>query len=214
MLRRAASVLLDVQDHELKAGIRSHSDAQGGVIGQVFLSDTLENGAGYSTFLGQPEIAEELLGMISRPGGFFDPLAAPLHAQACFSSCPDCLRSYSNLAYHSLLDWRLALDMAALALDPAASITLASPLWTSAADRAAVTLNAARPAQQRLEIAGLPALTDGRTATIVTHPLWLTETGHRGPELTAAWNEAAQVHGLTMTDASFVSVFKALRRPI
>jgi len=216
MLRRAAAVRLDVQDHELKAGIRSHSDAQGGVIGQVFLSDTLENGAGYSTFLGQPAIAEELLRMISEPTArrFFDRLSDPVHAQACFASCPDCLRSYSNLAYHSLLDWRLAVDMAALALDPAAPITITNPLWADAADRAATTIAAARPGQQRLTIAGLPAVTDGRTAMIVTHPLWLTESGRRGPELTAAWNDAVQQHGLAMTDASFVSVFEALRRPI
>ena len=40
------------------------------------------------------------------------------HADLCNTSCPDCLRSYSNLAYHNLLDWRLGMDMASLALDP------------------------------------------------------------------------------------------------
>ena len=57
--------------------------------------------------------------MISRPSPreFFDRLMAPAHAEVCDTSCPDCLRSYSNLSYHSLLDWRLGVDMAALALD-------------------------------------------------------------------------------------------------
>ena len=51
MLRRAAAVYLDIQDYELKAEIRSHEDPAviGRVAGQIFLSDTLENGAGYAT---------------------------------------------------------------------------------------------------------------------------------------------------------------------
>ena len=94
---------------------------------------------------------QELLEMISRPtpSQFFDRMNAPAHASACDTSCPDCLRSYSNLAYHSLLDWRLAIDMAALALDPAALITLASPAWTRLSALAATTLLSARTGFRR-----------------------------------------------------------------
>ena len=52
MLRRAAAVYLDIQDYELKAGIRSLEDPAGALTGEVFLCDTLENGAGYATHLG------------------------------------------------------------------------------------------------------------------------------------------------------------------
>ena len=115
MLRRAASVYLDIQDYELKAGIRSQEDpALGSVVGQIFLCDTLENGAGYATHLGEPAISEHLLQMIVQPD------ARPVSTTgwsirrtlACATLLPDCLRSYSNLAYHNLLDWRLAIDMA------------------------------------------------------------------------------------------------------
>jgi DEAD/DEAH box helicase domain-containing protein len=216
MLRRAAAVFLDVQDYELKAGIRSH-EAAGIVVGQVFLSDTLENGAGYAAHLGQPAIAEELLRMIAEPGlrEFYDRLAAPLHANACDTSCPDCLRSYSNLAYHNLLDWRLAVDMARLSLDPAASITIASPLWLRISNTAARTLTAARPGYQLTAIAGLPAITNRQDVIIITHPLWVTDRAQLGPEVAAAWDEAERIHGLQVDPAtSFVSVFEALRRPI
>jgi len=73
MLRRAAAVLLDIHDYELKSGIRSIEDPAAGVSGQIFLSDTLENGAGYATHLGQPAVAEHLLRLICEPGhnGFF-----------------------------------------------------------------------------------------------------------------------------------------------
>jgi DEAD/DEAH box helicase domain-containing protein len=103
--------------------------------------------------------------------------------------------------------------MARLALDPAAAITLASPLWSRIAATAAVTLAGARPGFNRRTIAGLPAVTDGRDVIIVTHPLWLPDRGT--PEVAAAWDEAERVHGLVVDPAaSFMSVFEALRRPI
>ena len=218
MLRRAAAVYLDIQDYELKAGIRSLEDpALGVVLGQVFISDTLENGAGYATHLGTRRVMRELLEMIGTPTvrEFHDRLVAPGHADSCMTSCPDCLRSYSNLAYHNLLDWRLAVDMARLALDPAEPISLSSQRWGSVADVAARTLEAARPAYGRMMIAGLPAISDGIEVIIVSHPLWRTERSALGPELAAAWDEAERVHGLRIDpETSFISVFEALRRPV
>jgi DEAD/DEAH box helicase domain-containing protein len=217
MLRRAAAVYLDIQDYELKAGIRSYEDPSiiGRVAGQIFLSDTLENGAGYATHLGTPAVTQDLLEMIARPTQreFYDRLVALFHADNCETSCPDCLRSYSNLAYHNLLDWRLAIDMAALALDANAPISLGSQLWAGVADLATVTLLAARPGYSRTTVAGLPAVTDGREVVIVTHPLWRSERASLGPELAAAWDEAERVRGFRVDERSFISVFEALRRP-
>ena len=217
MLRRAAAVYLDIQDYELKAGIRSHKDpALGSVVGQVFLSDTLENGAGYATYLGTPTVSQELLEMIAQPTAreFYDRLVESPHADACNTSCPDCLRSYSNLAYHSLLDWRLAVDMAQLALDANAPLSLSLPRWSRIADLAAATLEAARPGHRRMTLAGLPALTDGVEAVIVTHPLWQTDRAALDTDLAAAWDEAEQVYGFQINERrSFISVFEALRRP-
>jgi ATP-dependent helicase YprA (DUF1998 family) len=217
MLRRAAAVFLDIQDYELKAGIRSLADAAAATVtGQVFLCDTLENGAGYATHLGSVGVMEELLAMISRPTGreFFDRLTAPIHAGACDTSCPDCLRSYSNLSYHSLLDWRLGVDMATLALDANAAISLSGPLWSRVANVAATTLAAARPGYATAVLAGLPAVTNGTEVILVTHPLWHTDRALQPAELAAACHEAEAVRGLRIdaTD-SFVSVFEALRRP-
>jgi DEAD/DEAH box helicase domain-containing protein len=217
MLRRAAAVYLDIQDYELKAGIRSQEDpALGSVVGQVFLCDTLENGAGYATHLGDTAISEQLLRRIAAPSAsqFYDRLVDGSHADACDTSCPDCLRSYSNLAYHNLLDWRLAIDMASLALDASATVSLASPLWARVADLAARTLVAARPGYTQATFGGVPGLSDGTRAIIVTHPLWLTERSSAGPDVAAAWDDAERNHGLQVDqDSSFVSVFEALRRP-
>ena len=218
MLRRAAAVYLDIQDYELKAGIRSlENPALGMVVGQVFLSDTLENGAGYATHLGTPPVMRELLEMIGNPTArkFHDRLVDPSHRDSCVTSCPDCLRSYSNLAYHNLLDWRLGIDMARLALDPLEPIAFTSPWWSGIADLAAQTLEASRPSYQRTVIAGLPAISNGTEARIVIHPLWRTKQTALGPELEAAWDEAERVHGLKIdSEATFISVFEALRRPV
>ena len=217
MLRRAAAVYLDIQEYELKAGIRSRRNpSDGAVTGQTFLCDTLENGAGYSTHLGEPGVVQELLEMISKPTsrGFHERLVAHEHADACTASCPDCLRSYSNLAYHNLLDWRLAVDMAELALDAGAAVSLASDRWRSIAETAARTLEAARPNCERIDLAGLRALKDGTQALIVTHPLWEAERRTCVPELAAAWDKAEQEFGLEVVpEESFISVFEALRRP-
>jgi hypothetical protein len=160
---------------------------------------------------------QKLLEIITRPTArkFHDWLVSHLHADACDTSCPDCLRSYNNLAYHNLLDWRLAVDMAQLALDPAAPITLSTPRWSRIADIAGITLEAARPGYRRTVFGGLPALTDGSEAIIVTHPLWRMDRAAVGPELAAAWDDAERNHGLRVDpQRSFISVFEALRRPV
>ena len=131
----------------------------------------------------------------------------------CDTSCPDCLRSYSNLAYHNLLDWRLAMDMATLALDPHVALSVTSPRWHRVADLAAVTLEGARPRYRRTTVAGLHAVTDGTEVIVVTHPLWLTDPTQRCTELAAACADAAG-RGLQIDPVhGFVSVFEALRRP-
>ncbi len=114
-------------------------------------------------------IGEQLLQMIVQNSHwqFHDRLVDPAHAGACDTSCPDCLRSYgSNLAYHNLLDWRLAIDMANLALDVNSAISLSSPMWARTAGLAAATLEAARPGFTRTTFGGLPGLTNGREAII------------------------------------------------
>src|SRR5262249_6409191 len=130
LFRRAAADRLDIDERELRVGLRIRQDPNAQVIGELFLSDSLENGAGYSSYYGNPQRAEDLIRFIVGPNTpFSDVLVGAAHAAICETSCADCLRDFSNLAYHNILDWRLGLDVARLALDPAAAIDFSVPYW-------------------------------------------------------------------------------------
>ena len=211
LLRRAIAVQLDIDEREINVGVRVMQDATGQVIGQVFISDALENGAGYSSVYGVPARAEELLRYVlgQNTTAFHEPLVRSPHIDECRTSCPDCLRDFSNLAFHNVLDWRLALDMARLALDPNAPINFAVPYWQGM-DIAA--------AQAYCNVAGLVvtrfgdvvAGRDGNDVELITHPLWDDNPNHFGPELATAYAEA---HASGATTIAFKSIFEILRRP-
>src|SRR5205823_3190464 len=141
--------------------------------GQVFISDTLENGAGYSSVYGEPAKAEDLLNYIlGQPNAeFYAPIVGQPHTDDCRTSCPDCLRDFSNLAFHSILDWRLALDMARLALDPNAPINFTVPYWLGLDTVAAQSYcNAAGLSFTRF--GDVVAGREGDHIEFITHPLW------------------------------------------
>ena len=135
----AAATHLDVDTLELQAGFRSMTPIQPGgrVVGEAFLCDQLENGAGYSQFLGEPAEFQQLLRQADPNlrnslaakcmGTTVLPQAGKPHGTECDTSCNLCLRNFYNLPYHGLLDWRIALDMARLADSSSASVDLTSP---------------------------------------------------------------------------------------
>jgi len=127
-LRVAAGSLLDIDPQELQAGFRSVKDpTTGKIIGQAFLCDQLDNGAGYSSHLAEPENFKSLLSQADYdiPNSLVKKWLD--HQNECDASCNLCLRDYRNLAYHGLLDWRLALDMARLMKDSSSIIDLQTP---------------------------------------------------------------------------------------
>jgi len=135
---------------------------------------------------------------------------ASIHADACRTSCPDCLRDFSNLAFHNILDWRLGLDLARLALDPAAPLDFTVSYWQALATSASTAYFESQPLFQFATYAGVPAGRRGNLAEIITHPLWGTEPNNLCPQLSAARN-AAQAAGAQRIE--FKSLFEVLRRP-
>jgi DEAD/DEAH box helicase domain-containing protein len=211
LLRRAAAVRLDIHERELKVGLRVMQDPNGQIIGQIFISDSLENGAGYSSYFGTPTEAESLLRFVVGQTGdtFYGPLVASAHAGICQTSCPDCLRDFSNIAYHNILDWRLGLDLARLALDPNAQIDFSVSYWQGLDAAAAGPYFAAMPGWQRLTYGVLQAGRRGNQVEIITHPLWNTDPDHVGPQLGEPYAQAAA----TGCEVTPKSIFEVLRRP-
>ena len=216
MLRRAAAVSLDVAESELDLGIQPVMDFSSPFAppsARVFLSDALENGAGYCTHIGDPNRFEALLRFIVGQGAtpddsFWRPLVEAPHEEECASSCHRCLREFGNMAYHPLLDWRTGLDMVRLALDPNAQLDLDYPYWATLVARMAV------PYMEGLglsctELGGLPAGVDTvqNVAVVLIHPLWDKDRTNLRADLAAAI-AAAERSGLTV---SLKSVLRAVR---
>ncbi|MFJ9742548.1 DEAD/DEAH box helicase [Streptomyces sp. NPDC101166] len=111
LLRTAAGSLLQVQPNEIASGIHGAGSGSSKARTFAFLSDTLDNGAGYCTHLAEREVFEQLMATANRMlAGFAD----GAHGRDCRGSCYQCLRDYTNMAYHSLLDWRLAGELLAI----------------------------------------------------------------------------------------------------
>ncbi|WP_328633334.1 DEAD/DEAH box helicase [Streptomyces sp. NBC_00356] len=108
LLRVAAGDILQVQPNEIAAGIHGAGSALNRARTFAFLSDTLDNGAGYCTHLAEPKVFQELMASADR---MLEKFRTGSHGTECGGSCYECLRDYTNMAYHSLLDWRLAEDL-------------------------------------------------------------------------------------------------------
>ena len=211
LIRRAISVRLDIDDREIKVGVRVTPDQAGQVVGQIFISDSLENGAGYSSLFGAPSEAELLLQFVTgHPNtDFYKELVTPRHLNECTTSCPDCLRDYSNLLFQNVLDWRTALDIARLALDPNTPINFNVSYWRGLDVLAAHPYFRATGLQQE-NYGGLTAGREGNYAEIITHPLWDRELNRLGPELAVAYADALAAG---VTEIEFKPIFEILRRP-
>ena len=221
-LRVAASAELDVDPTELSAGFRAinRNDIP---VGQAFLSDKLENGAGYCRWFGKPEHFQLLLDQAKpeKPESLAELWMKEdhNHIHECDTSCNTCLRDFHNLPYHGLLDWRLALDMARLATSSTAIIDLVSP-WGQSKNPWCVLLqgdNAPVPAtMHRLgydlenfgELRGY-VKQGGRVKKIwiECHPLWTKDH----PSYKAAVEAAIKQNPGYEVD--MMNPFKALRRP-
>ena len=124
---------MDISTDELQVEVRPVRQDQN-VYGQIFLADKLANGAGYCRHLaesnekGELRLKKVLQNIVKEDSKFYLELVD--HGHQCDSSCYKCMRDYSNMAYHPLLDWRLGLDLVNLCLDKNYPISLEASYWT------------------------------------------------------------------------------------
>jgi len=219
LLRIAASTLLDIDVQELQAGIRT-VELEDIPRGQAFLSDNLENGAGYCRWLGNDENLRLLLTTCFdlKTGNITPKWIAKEHFSDCDTSCNHCLRDFYNMQYHGLLDWRLALDMARIARDSSAFCDLINPfaescgnLWRPLFDNenASITRTLAQFGYEPVDYEPVPMFisTKRKKALVGYHPLWTKEH--------SSYKEAVQNIEVTHPDfeVEALNLFIAMRRP-
>ena len=210
LVREAAARLLDVETPEIEVGLRTVRTPDGNVGAQVFLSDTLANGAGYCSHLGEPEVFAQLLERASVWAAELE-----LHTNSgerCSSACYKCLKDYRNMAYHGLLDWRLASDLLGLLrggeFDP-------NRLWGEFAEEIVEDFAAQFEDFEFEDLGGLPAAVHEARCVVGVHPLeetYLPRTSERvaeaAVEASARGYEETGDHRLALAD-----YFDLLRRP-
>jgi len=195
LLCKTASDFLDIESTELNMNIRyviSNSSSKC----EIFLADNLENGAGYCRHL-HSNINEALMLPLEENGTFYQQLVNDKHSINCDSSCYDCLRDYNNSGVHAILDWRLALDMARLASNKKADISLEQSYWKNITEKAALNLAEILKGKKKMEN-GLWIINGKNRKKVIIHPLWSVENH---PTLRK------------MQEYDKITVFDILRRP-
>ena len=197
VLRQGCQSQLDVDPQELTVGLQPVV-VDGNLTQRVFVADSADNGAGYASELGQPQVFDLVLKRILTE--LTERWTGPAHAD-CDSSCPDCLRSYDNRRIHGALDWRLALDVAELA----GGVPLDTSRWLA---RGPALANSFATAFQQAgvvaeEMAGLWTLRapSGR-AVVLGHPLWRSQADSFTPEQAEAQVALEDVSGVTSVSGS------------
>lgn len=96
----------------------------------------------------------------------------PEHADSCSASCYDCLKDYYNQRHHGSLNWRVALDLAALANDKAINLDFSQPYWSSFIESTLLTSleNKLKGKRVRLQENIFLACTD--CYYLLVHPFW------------------------------------------
>lgn len=171
-LRRGVQAELDVDPSEVTVGLQPRR-AGDVVTAGIYVADQLENGAGYASELGR---GDRLVRVVARIADDLGAIWAAASHQGCDSSCPDCLRSYDNRHLHPMLDWRLALDIAELALGRRAAADRWASVNRRTAGRFADAFNDALGHIEVGEHAGVPFVAHGQRVIGLGHPLWRPDT--------------------------------------
>jgi DEAD/DEAH box helicase domain-containing protein len=177
---KTAATELDVGISELQVGFQSRRTENGqSVVEQIFISDSLENGAGYASVISTSEMIEKILDQILHHTKH--QFEKKLHSSHCDSSCPDCLRGYENRRNHGYLDWRLALDMA----EVATGVNFDEDRWLRNSEKLADDLSRAYIDLgfiiKKVRVGKLFGLANETRGVIFSHPLWSNAQ--------ANWNE-------------------------
>lgn len=176
MLVQGAKDELQIDPRELKVGLQPYRSGNTPTA-RVFLADLLENGAGYASEIGQEPVLKAVLQRIVSELG--DRLNDQSKHPDCNTSCPNCLRSYENRHLHPMMNWRLGLDVAELAI----GLPLTLDRWLTRAPAIGKSFVDAFGEDLDVDLVAAGDLLavarrDKGSVAVLGHPLWRHDEAH------------------------------------
>lgn len=132
LIRKSVCDKLDIETNEFDIGYRISPHTKQP---EIYIVEKADNCAGYCNYLNGMEdvqIARDVFIVSLLPAGrvYEEVLMKDAHEKKCAPSCYDCLRDYYNQHHHGLLNWRVALDLAAIANDSNILLNFKQAHWT------------------------------------------------------------------------------------
>ena len=175
LVRKAICNVLDIESSEFDVGYRISPLTKQH---EVYIVEKAQNGAGYCNYLNGKEDknkAEEVFinQFISKKEGslYSDVLFTEDHKD-CNGSCYDCLRDYYNQRQHSLLNWRLGLDLAMLSDDKDFALNFSQEYWVDFINDYLSPMLRKKEGFKILSKDGIYMFTIGGKGTMISHPFW------------------------------------------
>ena len=181
LIKIVAARELDIDPDEFDiSNVRQIELLDGKVAGEAILSDHLLNGAGFVAWIEKNwfDLLTQLTNTDENVKGVVSEILSQSHKSNCDSSCYTCLRTFRNMAYHGILDWRLGISLLRILMDDQYSCGLngdfSTPDLEGWRERALQLRNifcstfAAEPS----DYGSLPGFKLGRRQVMLTHPLW------------------------------------------
>ncbi len=222
IVQRAIASKMDIDPTEIEI-IEVQSKAGG--LGAIALADEKLNGSGFVLDFYEhfDEYKERIL---DGKDLFFKQMLSESHAKECHSSCYKCLKTYRNMPYHGLLDWKLGISLFRIMTDPnykaGADGNFDYPElehWSKLAENLLASLNSGFY-YSRLTLKktsqGIPFLYNAKDLTqkpiFAVHPLWRSVADTKvladavleaGIELNCTWSS---------DDVILIDTFNLLRR--
>ena len=110
LIKKISSQILDIDSKEIEVSkLRRVPIDENNHVMEGILSDALENGSGFVEWISQ-RFDYVIKMLIGKRHPFSQKLMNRQHKDDCKSACYFCLKSYGNMNYHSLFDWRLGIS--------------------------------------------------------------------------------------------------------
>lgn len=182
ILQRAVSSKLDIDPTEIDIiEITNARTNQSGNfdVGQICLADELLNGSGFVVDLFE-NFNDYIERILANEDDYFKQMLNENHRNECIDACYECLKTYRNMPYHGLLDWRLGISLLRLMSDTSYQLGLDGNFeipeladWKKLSNnlRNEFVKNFASSKAEYIDDI-IPGYIDRGIAYFIVHPLW------------------------------------------